>query len=170
MNSDAASLDKLHDIVAPAPVPWWPPAPGWFWVGALVAAALLAVLLRSIARWQHNRYRREALAALDRQEAALSNPQQRAAAIGELSELLKRTALTAYPRKKVAALTGAAWCRFLDRTGRDTDFGGRSAAALQYAAYDPHAAARLDSHQLRDLVANVRRWIQTHSTEMTTDD
>ena len=26
----AGSLDRLHDIVTPAPAPWWPPAPAWF--------------------------------------------------------------------------------------------------------------------------------------------
>jgi Domain of unknown function (DUF4381) len=44
----ATSLDRLHDIVVPPPVPWWPPAPGWCWNGAPLAAAL-----RQARRAQH---------------------------------------------------------------------------------------------------------------------
>ena len=40
MNPDPASLENLRHIVQPAPVPWWPPAPGW-WLLALILIGLL---------------------------------------------------------------------------------------------------------------------------------
>src|SRR6187549_271512 len=101
MNPDPTSLDRLHDIVAPPPVPWWPPAPGWYWILGFVLVLLLVLVLRGILRWQHNRYRREALAELDRQEAALAAPEQRAVALASIAGLLKRAALSAWPRTEV---------------------------------------------------------------------
>ena len=38
---DPASLQNLNDIVALGPVPWWPPAPGWYFVIAVVTGLLL---------------------------------------------------------------------------------------------------------------------------------
>ena len=98
MNTNATSLDRLHDIIVPGPVPWWPPAPGWFWVMAFASIVAVVVLFKGFIRWQHNLYRREALAELGRLETVLSVSSQRAVGLLALSELLKRTALTAFPR------------------------------------------------------------------------
>ena len=62
MNPGPTSLDRLHDVIAPPPVPWWPPAPGWYYLFAFVLVLLVVLTIRGIIRWQHNRYRREALA------------------------------------------------------------------------------------------------------------
>jgi hypothetical protein len=43
MKDSATNLDRLHDIVVPAPVPWWPPAPGWYVV--LTVALIIALYL-----------------------------------------------------------------------------------------------------------------------------
>ena len=102
MNFDPASLGNLRDIVIPEPVSWWPPAPGW-WVVILVGCLLAALAAwRGWSRWRANAYRREALSKLERAES-----------IAAVANLLKRTALGAYPRSSVASLTGDAWCRFL---------------------------------------------------------
>jgi hypothetical protein len=39
--NDAGSRQKLNDIVVPAPVPWWPPAPGWYVLLGISLAALV---------------------------------------------------------------------------------------------------------------------------------
>ena len=83
---------------------------------------MLVLVLRSLLHWQHNRYRREALAELARHESALVDPARRADALSAMAELLKRAALTAFPRGQVATLTGPAWFAFLDRTGRTAAF------------------------------------------------
>jgi lauroyl/myristoyl acyltransferase len=52
----------------------------------------------------------------------LADPERRADSISAMAELLKRAALTAFPRDQVARLTGPAWFTFLDCTGRTTVF------------------------------------------------
>ncbi|MCO8120770.1 DUF4381 domain-containing protein [Stieleria sp. TO1_6] len=172
MKTDATSLDKLHDIIVPAPVPWWPPAPGWYWVLGFTLVALLALLLRWLIHWQQNRYRREALAVLSEQVSLLAKSDQstdrRAASLLTLAELLKRTAVTAFPRDRVATLTGRQWFEFLDQTGRGTSFVGGAGARLEDAVYRPQTANDLTTDQLHELTEMIRRWIDTHQTESET--
>jgi len=166
MNSDAVSLDRLHDILMPAPVPWWPPAPGWYWVLAMVVVVALTALVKGLASWQRNRYRREALAELARWQAALKTPALRAPALLGLAELLKRTALTAFGRPSVAPLTGPGWFAFLDRTARGSGFGGGLGPRWEQALYDPRAAGALDPQHLEALVRAIRQWIKGHDSRL----
>jgi hypothetical protein len=159
---DPTSLERLHDIIVPAPVPWWPPATGWWWLVGFGFAVLSALLLRSFARWQHNRYRREALARLKELEEPLADPAQRAAAMAEISALLKRAALTAYPREEVAGLTGAAWSSYLDRKTESSSFSEGPGVILHDAVCDPSTSASLDESTIREVLAAVRSWIRHH--------
>ena len=106
MNPDPASLANLRDIVTPPPVPWWPPAPGWWFL--LSALGLIAVLVavHGWRRWRADAYRRAALRELCAAESVAS-----------IAELLKRAALAASPRTQVASLTGSAWVKWLAETG-----------------------------------------------------
>lgn len=148
MNPDATSLDRLHDLVVPPPVPWWPPTPGWLIVIAAAALCLLAWIVKRVMAWQANRYRREALALLDEMGA------------GELSNLVKRVALAAWPREDVARLTGGKWLEFLDRSAGLDLFVAGPGAELEKAAFDP--GADLDEAPLRSAV---REWIVKHRKE-----
>ena len=166
MNSDPASLDRLHDIVAPPPVPWWPPAPGWYWLLGFLFLAALVLLFSAFIGWQRNRYRREALAELARHEVALAHPAQRAAVLAAIAELLKRAALTAWPRTEVAALNGPAWRAFLDRTSGTDRFSSPVGALLETVVYDSRQARTLDETTLRELAGLVRHWLAHHRAEV----
>ena len=166
MNTDATSLDRLHDIIMPAPVPWWPLAPGWYWVLGLLVVMLLAALITGLIRWQHNRYRREALAELVCQEVALQNADLRSPALLSLAELLKRTAVTAFPREDVATLTGPKWFEFLDYTARGSRFHDALGAMLENAIYDPRTVDTLDPQRLHSVVEAIRHWIKFHDTRL----
>ena len=166
MNTDATSLDRLHDIIVAPPVPWWPPASGWYWVLGLMVVMLLAALITGLIRWQHSRYRREALAELARQEVALQNADLRSPALLSLAELLKRTAVTAFPREDVATLTGLKWFEFLDDTARGSRFRDALGATLENALYDPRTADSLDPRKLHSVVEAIRHWIKFHDTRL----
>jgi hypothetical protein len=170
MNPDPTSLDRLHDLVAPGPVPFWPPAPGWYWLLAFAVAGLLVATIHGFIRWQHNRYRREALAELSRQEAYLHSRDHRGNALVVLAELMKRTAVTAWPRRGVANLTGPEWFAFLDRADRTTSFRRGDGAILERAAYDPRTAADVDNEKASKLMAEIHHWIRHHDTRISTED
>jgi len=102
MTNSAASLDRLHDIVLPPEVPWWPLAPGWYVVLGIGLVLVLVLVHRAWERWRANAYRRAA-----RRELVSA---QDAAAIGEL---LRRTALAIAPRTVIAEKTGSAWLDWL---------------------------------------------------------
>jgi hypothetical protein len=158
MSTDPTSLDRLHDIVLPSATPWWPPAPGWLLLLAAVALLVLVAVLRLIIHRQQNCYRREALAELKELEGAQSADVT--VQLAGMAALLKRTAMTAYSRDRVAALGGNDWFAFLDATG-GTCFGAGLGAALNEANYVTRAAG-WDEAQTRQLAAEIRRWIRQH--------
>lgn len=166
MQSDPTSLDRLHDIVPPPAVPWWPPAPAWYWVLGLLCVAIVIWLLRAFMHWQRNRYRREALAEFARHQAALRDASQRGDALTALAELLKRTAITAFPREDVASLTGTAWDGFLDRTVRVKAFAQGNGSLLETTAYDPRSVSSVDEHKAHELAHQVRDWLAHHRVDV----
>lgn len=165
MNPDPTSLDRLHDILVPASTPWWPPAPGWYWVLGFVLVLAIILVLATFIRWQHNRYRREALAELRRMEGQWKNATARATALLALAELLKRTALTAFPREQVASLTGPSWFAFLDRTAPGARFSGGLGAMLENAIHHPGSAATLADSKCEELANAIHHWIKHHKVE-----
>ncbi|WP_088331995.1 DUF4381 domain-containing protein [Lacimicrobium sp. SS2-24] len=105
MNTPATA--QLRDIHLPETVGWWPPAPGW-WLLAL----FLIVIVILIARWQLRAYRyrcaiRQALQELEQISAEQPNWPQ------HLNSLLKRLALSYFPREQTASLHQQQWLDFL---------------------------------------------------------
>jgi hypothetical protein len=153
---DLGSLDRLHDIAAPPPVPWWPPAPGWYIVAAVALLLLGLAAWAALARWRRDRYRREALGELDR----IARDPKAPSSISSVAELVKRVALAAYPRARVASLTGEAWLAFLDVTGGTDAFSQGAGQMLKDAAYRRDASQ--EASQLSNLTHVVRHWIKHH--------
>ena len=145
MKDDPASLDRLNGLAVPDPVPFWPPAPGWWLLLAVLLVVAAVVLIRSVRRHRANAYRRAALAELDRLQVT-----------ADLVGLLKRTALSAWPREDVASLGGERWIAWLGETGSSTVPPGLQPVLLEAPYSDPGEAA---PHALREFVAN---WIRSH--------
>jgi hypothetical protein len=160
--SDPASLSNLHDIIVPDPVALWPPAPGWYVLAWLLLIALSCWAWWRLQRWRQNRYRRMALAELDHLEAAVQDPSRRVSALGELPALVKRVALAAWPRERVASLSGSALLAFLDHTGRMQTFQLGAGKDLAVLAYDTQTVAALDHEHIAPLFSAVREWIKQH--------
>jgi hypothetical protein len=144
----------LIDIPLPPQVSLWPAT----WPARIAIIVLLAAAI--VGTWQFlrhrrvNRYRREALAELT--PIARMAPQQIAA---QLSLLIRRTALAAFPREQIAPLAGESWLVFLDRSLDSAEFSTGAGRLLASAPYAPIAPAE---HQLADLVELTRRWIRGH--------
>jgi hypothetical protein len=149
------SLENLHPVVPPDPVPLWPPAPGWYVVIAVVLVASVVTGWRAWLRRRDDSYRREALAELQRCETKA------------LPDLLRRAALSAWPRNRIAALTGQAWHRFLDQSMGATRFEAGAGALLDTVAY--RGADTLRQEQAEALRSAVRDWLRTHRRDADVD-
>lgn len=161
MKPDPTSLDRMHDLVAPPPVPWWPPAPGWYWVLGILLVALVYLAGCAFSRWQKNRYRREALAEYHRLTAGLSG--DRVGVMTGLAELVKRAAVSAFPRTEVASLTGDGWLAFLDRSAGMKGFSSETGWLLEKAAYG--TGADPGEGKAREAAALVEHWLKKHRVE-----
>ena len=111
----ATLMASLRDVAVPPPVSWRPQTAGWYVVGALLLAGLLWMALRQYRRWQAQRYRRDALSALQALEPALADPARRVVALRQMAELVKRTQLSETERQAVASLSGVVWLKALDK-------------------------------------------------------
>ena len=107
-------LAALHPLREPLPVGWWPPAPGWWLLAALVLAALFVLGWALFRRYRASAYRRRALAQFSRlvDEYGQSGDSRRL--LTETNALLKSVALVAFARRDVASCSGATWLNFLN--------------------------------------------------------
>lgn len=105
----------LRDLHLPDSVGWWPLAPGWWLLIALLVAGFAWLLSRYIAYRAHSAARRHALRALDACTRAYVEHGDAVRLGAELSELVRRTMLAYAPRADVAGLTGEEWLAWLDR-------------------------------------------------------
>lgn len=156
-------LAGLRDIHLPGMIEPWPPAPGWWLLALLAALAVIALCVWLLGRWRANRYRREALAEL----ASLLNDWQEhgdnLAYLAALQRLLKRVALSSFPRENVASLTGEAWVQFLDQSTASHDFSMVETEALIDGNY--RQDLEIDVATLQNIA---RLWIQKHNTRYLT--
>ena len=160
MTNDPSSLQNLNDIVVPPPAPWWPLAPGWYVVGGILA---LLLLWRIYIFWEasrRNRYRRVAL-----KELSVIRTEGDTAALRRLPVLLKRTALSAWPREEVASLSGPAWHEFLDRTAQTKLFTGGAGLILDQLAYTMRETAPPAEVDVGTLLNASEFWLTNHHRE-----
>jgi hypothetical protein len=146
MKADPTSLDRLHDLVLPTPVLWWPLAPGWYVLLVLLGLAVVWVSWRYWKRWRANEYRREALRQLQQLQDAPA-----------IAILLRRTALTVVPRAEIAAKTGSAWADWLASHSPEA-MAPEVHQLLSIGVYG-RSGAEQDVSQLHEYAA---RWIARH--------
>jgi hypothetical protein len=159
MNKDLSKLDlsellgRLSPVPEPSAISLWPQTEAWGWV-CLIALVLAAWLIRRVLLHRRaNAYRRVAFREIAAAGASLTT----------IAEILRRTALAAFPRSEVAGLYGEEWLAFLDRTSRGTVFRegvGRAFARLPYAEMDE---ASVEAKQLTGLAV---RWVRQHRRDL----
>jgi hypothetical protein len=95
-------LDGLHDIIAPNQVKWWPLAPAWGGIIALLFLTLCTAIYIFYKKHKFKKPKRYAIALSQSEQ----NPQQ-------LHIILKRLVLEYYD-KRLAAQPTAKWCTTLN--------------------------------------------------------
>ena len=160
MNPDIESL-PLKDIHLPDPVGWWPLAPGW-WI-LLGVIILLAVLYFFIQRLRDKR--RLAKVAMSQFDQLVANYQQHGdsqAFLNELSVLLRRLSISAFPVNDVAGLTGESWLGFLDATRQSktgtVNFNSSIGQLLVNAPYQ--RSANISRNEIDKLITTAKAWIR----------
>lgn len=138
-------LDMLEPAPAPPPIPMTPQTWGWVVLVVLLVALLAFGMYVYHRHRQSNKYRRSALVELEH----AGNDAVKAA------EILRRTALVAYPRSDVAGLCGKDWLSFLKQTSGITQFSDEIAQHLIDAPYK----AETSNFEVKPLV---RDWIKSH--------
>ncbi len=153
---------QLRDIHGLDPAPWWPPALGWWllvfglilalWLWWRFFPGLKIPALSGIGwRWDASRRLREL-----RRRVGKQDPKQSAA---ELSELLRRIAMTRFGRDACAGLTGAEWLQWLHANDpQDYDWPEQGQLLLSMPYAPPGQGQEHDS-QLRELVDAAQNWI-----------
>lgn len=148
-------LASLHPLREPPPISWWPPAPGWWLLAALLLVALATLAWYLLRRYRANAYRRQALAQLAQLEAQYRQRQDELQFLAATNALLKSVALVAYPRREVAASSGADWLAFLNSELRQDE---RFPEEFVTGAYR-RSAPGVDVDRLRRSAA---AWIRRH--------
>lgn len=132
----------LRDIHLPAPPGWWPPAPGW-WLLLALTAILVALTTWLWRRRKHPPIQKIGLRELSKLENThKTNPQHQ---VREISALMRRICISAFPRSDVAGLTGDAWLRFLDTQMGEHHFTDGPGRVLADAPYRPDAEVDVES-------------------------
>lgn len=153
MSPAATTVLDLRDIhAAPSPA-FWPPAPGWWVLAAVLLAALVALAVWGYRRYRAYRHKRQIMDEVDQLSAGYTS--NNTGFVTEISTLLRRVALRRYPRTRVASLTGSAWLRFLDDTGGEGDFEKGVGRILEVGPYQPHTS----EVSAEELLALVRQWV-----------
>ncbi|MGF1682723.1 DUF4381 domain-containing protein [Photobacterium minamisatsumaniensis] len=151
-----ANTDKFLSLAplerAPEPS-WWPlPLSAWVLIGGAVC---IAVIVLAVVVWRHGRkqIKRKALHQL----SGLAIEQD----LSSLDNLLRRVALTYFPRNEVAGLTGEAWLKWLDTqlvTPQFLPLSSQWSAAL-------YRGNSLDNCQWNTCIAASQQWITQLKTE-----
>jgi len=148
---------QLHDIHLPDPAGWWPPAPGW-WILALLLIVLVVWLSRIAWQWlKYQQWRKRVLNEFSHFES-IDDVQF----LTQITEKLRQLAITVYPEREVASLTGKHWLEFLDRHSEQKDFSEHPANLMIEAPYTGQQVD-LSSQQNRQLIQLARHWAK-HNT------
>lgn len=116
------SLENLKDIHLPPAISWWPPAPGWWILVIITFSIFIFITIYLYLTYRRRKPKVEALSILKNLQGQCDKNNNELKKLRELSQLLRRTALSIYDQEEVASLQGIEWLEFLDKTGRTNDF------------------------------------------------
>lgn len=148
-NTMTAANLSLHDIHLPAPISWWPPAPGWWILGGLLL--VLTIFIWALRRFRPRRKMQRL--ALQQLEKLTDLPDSEL--LTALSRLLRQAAINHFPQQDCAGLSGQAWLEFLDRPFHDQPFSAGIGGCFSAAPYQPEI--QIDAISLVNLC---RRWLK----------
>lgn len=146
-------LDELKDIHLPASVDWWPLAPGWWVLVALILMVLALVVLKRSRSRKHRQLTQAAIISLNQlaQDKSLDKTEW----LKALSSLLRQIVINFHGREAGAGLVGEDWLAYLDQRGGGQGF---SQGVGQVIASQPYQQA--SDYDREALLRLVHQWIK----------
>lgn len=141
-------LNMLEPAPEPAPVSMMPQTWGWAAIAVILVALVVCAAAMTLRHRHANAYRRLAL-------AELANP---GISSSKAAEILRRTALAAYPREQVAGLYGEDWINFISQSSDSIHFSSELSRVLSEAPYRETPANQ-------DLTHLARHWVKSHKPD-----
>ena len=150
----------LRDIHLPPAISWWPPAIGWW-----ILAVLIPLCLYLGYRWYKYITRKTALKFAKKHLIALRKNEQlpKREKLVALSSLMRRAAVSLYPRADVASLTGEDWLNFLDESIPNRGFNSDTGWLLTDALYSQN----IDTQYLAPLINLCENWLNAQKEPKT---
>lgn len=144
-------LSPLKDVHLPPEPLFFPPAIGWWLImGVILTFSLLMILFFYFWKLSPKRYALRLLKKIEVQKLPLAETGV------QLDVLLKRVALIAFPREKVASLSHKEWADFLIHHGNGT-LSAEQADFIVSSVYLPHQKAVAISTE--KLYNAIKEWI-----------
>lgn len=129
--ADTQLLEQLRDIHLPSSLPWQL-APGWYLLIGLGTILFIGLARKIIKIYLRKPSSKEiALNLINQYKAEYEQGGNAKKLSIQISELLRRVALSYFPRNQVAGLNGKPWIDFLNRTGKEVNFYSFEYALLQ---------------------------------------
>lgn len=154
----ADPLQALHPLREPPEIGWWPPAPGWWLLCALLLFAFTGTAWLIYCRYSRNAYRRQGLLALQSLHEQYRSSGDLAVLLTGVNALLKSVALRAWPRRDIAALSGTEWLLFLNSSAPP----GPRFEPVDVTAQYRHDPGKIDEDRL---YSAARHWIRRHGVK-----
>ena len=145
----------LRDIHLPPEISWWPPAIGW-WILAVTIPLLIV-----FAYWLYRRItRKTAIKSAKLLLLAIKLDKQRGnhQKVQDISQLIRRVAISTTKRTECAGLTGEHWLTFLDRTMKDAPF---SQGIGKLLADTPYRPTQPTAEEIAQLVNLCESWLNS---------
>jgi hypothetical protein len=162
----------LADIITPNSIALWPPAIGW-WLLLLLVLIALTYLIIAIKKYKKKwGYRKQALALLENDYQNWQNLKsnsndlalnEKASIAESMMTVLKRTAMTAYPKEQVGTLYGKDWLDFLISRADTQKLKQPLTDNLKLTLSDGHYQQDWD-YDLDSLYSFCCQWVKTHKT------
>jgi hypothetical protein len=161
VSQHAAEL-PIADIHIPNGVSAWPPAIGWWLLALLILLGITGMVMGYKKYRKKWGYRNAALTLLaSHKDNHIDNTHA-------VINILKRTAMTAYPEQNIRSLHGDAWITCLNQQTKERLFTGDIAAFLVLAQYQHTDNMHTVDHPT--LYKACQRWIKTHHTHYHTEE
>jgi hypothetical protein len=152
-------LAELKPLIEPQPISYWPSAPGWWVLGALLVIAIVFLAIKGWKRWCHyrgTRYQREAQQLL----TMVINLEQ-GKQLQEIAVILRRAAICAWGRERVGTLLWrdiVAMQSANTKNNKQTPLNDSSIKLLDEHLYRQQMPS---TQSIEDLLAQSAAWLKT---------